>query len=385
MGLIAVEVALRLADVSYPVFTAYDPIAGWKRAPGMRGRYREEGDAFVQINASGYRDEEHALEKPPGVLRIAVLGDSFTEALQIDLADTFWKRLESELGGCPALGGRRVEALSFGVSGYGSAQELLALQHDALRFRPDLVLLAFFAGNDLVDNSAALDLPTHSWLELERGARPYFALRGDDLVVDESFRSLSVRHLLYRGMLALAHHSRTLELASQRRRDARIRRGKQDASPPPAEPNVWDRVFLPPEGPAWTDAWRVTEALIGRMQAESHAAGAGFALVTLTVPVQVDPDPSQIRTTEARLRVEDLFYPERRLRTLGERSRFPVITLAERFQARAAEQHVFFHGFEQAVLGSGHWNAEGHRYAAELIAGDLCGSGALLTARAAVE
>jgi len=168
VGLLLAEMCLRLLGISNPVFDTYDPDRGVKLRPGKRGWYRKEGNAFIAVNSLGYRDVEHLVRKPPGVYRIAFLGDSFTEARQVDIADTYWKLLESKLTSCGALAGRRVEALNFGVGGYGTAQELLTLRIDVLRLHPDLVVLAFLTGNDIANNSRALD----------DGYRPYFSVPG---------------------------------------------------------------------------------------------------------------------------------------------------------------------------------------------------------------
>ena len=51
-------------------------------------------------------------------------GDSFAEALQVPMEDTFWAILEREIKECTAVAGREPE-VNFGVSGYGTAQELI--------------------------------------------------------------------------------------------------------------------------------------------------------------------------------------------------------------------------------------------------------------------
>jgi hypothetical protein len=47
--------------------------------------------------------------------------------------------MEKALAGCPALRGRPVEVLNFGVSRYATTEALLTLRQDAMRFGPDLV------------------------------------------------------------------------------------------------------------------------------------------------------------------------------------------------------------------------------------------------------
>ena len=92
--------------------------------------WSQEGSAPVRTNSQGYRDREWALAKEPGVLRIAVLGDSFTEALQVPLEQTWVNQLPAAMAavpGCHLLNGfpKGAETLNFGVGGYGTGQSWL--------------------------------------------------------------------------------------------------------------------------------------------------------------------------------------------------------------------------------------------------------------------
>ncbi len=48
------------------------------------------------------------------------------------------------------------EIINFGVSGYGTAQELQILRHRVWDYSPDMIILAFLTGNDVRNNSRAL-------------------------------------------------------------------------------------------------------------------------------------------------------------------------------------------------------------------------------------
>jgi lysophospholipase L1-like esterase len=121
-----------------------------RRSDDPRLRFELRPGAFVQaevayrINALGLRGPETTAEKPEGVKRIAVLGDSIAFGYWVDEKDAFPRQLEAMLRG----GGGRVEVLDFGVPGYNLDQEIETLRGKALDFAPDLVVVAFCL-NDL--------------------------------------------------------------------------------------------------------------------------------------------------------------------------------------------------------------------------------------------
>jgi len=378
LALAAAEAALRVAGVSYPQWYIEDPGLGGALRPGAQGRFDKEGNSWVEINSAGMRDREHAVAKPPGVYRIAVLGDSFAEAMQVDRNHAFWAVLERRLRGCPALDGREPEVLNFGVSGYGTAQELIALRTRVWRYDPDLVLLAFFSGNDVRNNSRALN----------RGEQvPYFVLKNRRLVLDDSFRehlpslktSGAVRRL--RSLLASArNHLRLLQLLTQARIALGMRdESRREAAAPGAgavageEPGIDGEVFSPPRDERWRDAWNVTEALIAEMNNEVRARGRRFQVVTLSTGIQVYPDTAVRRRFAEHVGSTDLFYPDRRIAALCAREHIPAITLAPAMADWAEANGTFLHGFANAARGFGHWNEAGNALAGELIAARLCG------------
>ena len=401
VGLLIFELFLRALGFTYPIFYEPDASRGYALRPGMEGWYRKEGEAFVKINSDGLRDREHAKEKPPETFRVAVVGDSYAEAFQVAQGAAFWSVMERRLQDCPALRGRRVEVINFGVSGYGTAQELITLRERVWQYSPDLVLLAVTTNNDVLDNSRALKLTDEI---------PYFTLRDGRLVLDDSFRGARSfqlrdsalnrlgRWLRDRLRFVQAIHLAQVALKSRldawrhgsdaqdRQRDAgaqpkdagRQPPAQQQQGAPTDELGAANVIYREPSDDTWRDAWAVTEKLVATMNAEVRGHGARFLLVTLSNGIQVYPDASAREGFARRLGVEDLFYPERRFRALGEREGFAVLNLAPELQRLADERKLFLHGFGRE-LGNGHWNEDGHRMAGELLAENLCG----LLARAA--
>jgi hypothetical protein len=130
-------------------------------------------------------------------------------------------------------------------------------------------------------------------------------------------------------------------------------------------------IYREPDEALWKDAWRVTEGLITLMRDEVKGRGAKFLVVTLSNGIQVHPDARARQSFIERVGATNLFYPDERIRALGEHEGIAVLTLAPALQAYAEQHKVFLHGFDKNI-GNGHWNIEGHALAGRLIAQKIC-------------
>jgi hypothetical protein len=379
-GCVLAEIALRVAGYSYPEFYQPDEMRGYALRPNMEGWYRKEGAAYIHINSDGLRDREHTKTKLPNTIRIAVIGDSYPEALPVSIEETFWSLLAGKLEQCDAVGGRKIEVINFGVSGYGTAQELITLRERVWQYSPDIVMLAITTNNDISDNLRELK---------KTDQVPYFLDRDGKLTLDDSFRA--TRNFRWRQSALsqlgrwIRDHSRVIQaineghhgfkiwLAARRARNAPPARSTQTQTAEPAmeELGIDNVIYREPADQTWLDAWRVTEDLLVQMRDEVRSKGADLVVVTLSNGVQVYPDPSVRQIFMKRVGVSDLFYPDDRIRQLAEREHIPVITLAPEMQAYADLNKVFLHGFGNNQ-GNGHWNQLGHRVAGEIIARKLC-------------
>jgi len=187
-------------------WTQPDDRIGWRFTPGHDYWHFKENDHPIsgRINALGWRDVERSREKQAGMFRIAVLGDSFVEALQVELDSTFCRIVER---GLAQRLGRPVEVMNFGRSGTTTSEQLLLLESDALPCAPDLVVLLFVPDNDIGDVAPGTALDP---------MRPFFRERSDgSLQLDTGFaqsRSFSTR----RRINALKQRSALVSLAATR-------------------------------------------------------------------------------------------------------------------------------------------------------------------------
>ena len=106
------------------------------------------------------------------------------------------------------------------------------------------------------------------------------------------------------------------------------------------------------------DRQRVPEA-VAPLRVVGHVGG-------IPEPVQL-----QVGFFMQRLGVNDLFYPDNRIKQLCEREKIAVITLAPWMETYADQNKTFLHGFGNNI-GNGHWNQLGHQVAGEFIAQKLC-------------
>ncbi|NDJ23267.1 SGNH/GDSL hydrolase family protein [Nostoc sp. B(2019)] len=404
LGLAVVEIGLRIAGIESNTFYTVDQHRGWAGRPYTAGWVRDEGEAYVQYNSEGFHDQEHPKVKPENTLRIALLGDSFTEARQVPQPQGIAAVIERELENCPTLAGRDVEVMNFGVNAYGTDQELITLREKVWDYSPDLVLLNFYTGNDVINNSRTLTQKMVSMTAMDNSAltKPYFVYKDGDWVVDDTFVNMdtyrSQQSWWHQAYLKAQDHLRILQVLKQakyafalphqdneRQLLEPIQQGKQDPQPAKASPltdpewqNVWKQtewlVYNTATDPEWQEAWQLTEGLIRLIHNEAITKKANFAVVTLTTALQVNPDPN-VRHAQEVSGLTDWFYPEKRITTLGEQEGFTTINLGQTFQAYAKQNNVCLHGFDNTFPCDGHWNALGHQLAGEIVAKTLCKQG----------
>lgn len=359
-SLLAAELVLRLAGVRHPAFYRPDWVRGYTLRPGASGLWSREGRGQVTVNREGLRDREHSPQAAPGVLRVAVLGDSFTEALQVNLEQTWWKQLEQRINATPGCAFRKgypggVEFLNFGVGGYGTGEQLLTWRHQARSTAPGIVLVAMYLGNDIRDNTPQ-----------PRPDRPVFRLdpRGE-LAIDNGFRDSSGSRWRFsppgRLLDALVNRSSLLQLANE----AKNRWAARRPAGSPSEPAVPEPEPDDPRG------WTLTAALLRTLQKETSAAGSTLIVTSLSTPEQLWPDRAARQVAHARAGLAP-FAREQRLAGILASLGIPYLPLAQELQEQVDREGRILHGFPGPQEGRGHWNPTGHRLAAEELARRLC-------------
>lgn len=337
------EGVVRLAGVERPLLQKHQLI-GQRYRPGFSGAafVPEAGrDVALRFNADGFRGPDRPREKEPGVRRLAVLGDSFIAGLGVDEIETLPEQLALRLAGIET--GERWEALNFGVSGSGTTQALLTWRHVARNYQPDLVVLAFFNGNDLSDNHEALSA----------AHRPIFGLGPDGELRLKEMSPGATRLSRW-----LADHSRLYVWQKDRWRVLKDRARRAIGIVPPGM-----MIFRVDPDASGAQAWATTAKLIETLSAEIRATGAEFLVVSIPAHEQLDPAAWAELVAKGAERGWRLArrHPEDRLREICRTAGVAFVSLLETFERRAGAESPFF-------PERGHWNERGHSLAAEQIA-----------------
>lgn len=384
-GLALCEIGLRVLGQKFSGSTlTNDPLLGWSLRPGSSAWEVDEGLAWGTVNSHGYRDRERAINKPPGAYRVAVLGDSYTEARQVAPDKTYTAMAEAELNRNPCLGRQQVEVMNFGIGGFGTGQELLLLRERVWQFKPDLIVLQFYAGNDMFNNHRALNISSPE-------KAPYFLLKNGKLELDESFRQgrgYDPTYIKLKGMGADVMNKFVLlqllyklnRVRVQREELARLN-GAEQSRPadkstinPNAPPPEYQRFlsFLPPTLPAMQEAWQVTEALVLELDREVRAHRTWLLMMVMPADIQINPDPRKQAEYRAQFKIESLEYADDRIEQHARANGIPVLRLTKPLLAEAARTGKYMAGFANTEPNSGHLNEQGHAVVARELVRTIC-------------
>jgi len=136
--------ALLLAEISLRILNWYSPASFHLSPPNAEMRDVEtDWDVTYHTNGEGLRDDEYTAAKPGGILRIVVIGDSFTYGQGCQRGEIFPDLLEEQLKS----DGYRAQVINVSQVGIGPESYFVLLKDVALKYQPDVVVLNTF-GND---------------------------------------------------------------------------------------------------------------------------------------------------------------------------------------------------------------------------------------------
>jgi lysophospholipase L1-like esterase len=277
-------------------------------------------------NAEGLRADHDFGPKAAGVVRVLVVGDSFTVGDQVRFEETYPSVMQSEFD--RILGPGRVEVLNAGFPGFGTIHERKWIQKFACAFEPDLVVVGS-TPNDLLENKFPI------LYEARNGALvDHRATEGDRLKYEERRRWYSLpgwvsRSLVMQKLDALnlqdrlagksgSVHARAFQIDAERKSRA------NEQSP--------------------RELYAVYEREIVLARDAAARCHAKFAVLAIPFLEQLRKAPPG----------QDFSLWGKRLAEIGARAGFPVVDLLPDFQA-AGDPHALYWREDS------HCNAAGYR------------------------
>ena len=168
----------------------FHPTLGWIPRPLLR-----RDDKGERTNSKGLRgSREFSYERPDGMRRILLLGDSFTYGYGVGDEEVYAARLAALLPDW--------EILNLGVNGYGTDQQYLYWLEEGRRYAPQVVLLGYYV--------ADFHRNTLSFREL---AKPRFVVDGDHLRL-QPLRATSLEEVLEESRRVESRRLRIADAAS---------------------------------------------------------------------------------------------------------------------------------------------------------------------------
>jgi hypothetical protein len=316
LTVVLAETTLRIYGATLGVsWVVSDALDAYRLVPG------QDYGGGLRGNRLGFPGPELRAEKAPGIFRIAALGDSFAVGPTVPFADNFLTRLER--------GDAALEVDNFGVSGTGPREYRLILNRHVWEYRPDLLLVCLFVGNDITETLAT---PRH--LD-PRQSSLYLLLTRAGRLLREKWRCVEPGD-------ARDQHARGHALAPETFVSLEARRLAVCAKEP---------------GAALEKKWRQAFGHLEGMISDCQRHRRPVAVVLIPDEFQVNRSVFDETLRAAGLREEDfdLTLPQRRLSAFFTSRRVPCLDLLPAFAGCS----------DAYTPRDTHWNVRGNRLAAD--------------------
>lgn len=162
------ELFLIFGEVSSTSGAKQDPILGTALIPNHEFLYFNEGFSIGKVNEYGYYGKGYSKNFKAGVKRIALVGDSYVEGVQVFERNHFRNKLEDFLN--KEESAFQYEVLNFGRSGFNLNDAYCYYQNFIKKFNPNIKLIFVSPGDLISENSTNLFKP-YVYLDKENNLR----------------------------------------------------------------------------------------------------------------------------------------------------------------------------------------------------------------------
>jgi len=333
-----------------------DPVIVYRFTPNATYWYLKENNHPItgNINKYGWRDRDWSILKPVNTVRIAVLGDSFVEAFQVESNRTFLALTEMILNSDKKI---NYELMNFGISGVTQTEELIILENDVIKFSPDAVILFFYSNNDIdyIAKTTAADKN-----------RPFFNIsETGELLLDTTFHD-SKEFKLKEKINWMKQHSIIISLISERYNA--FRAGiifKNNQIKYEISKKIIGSLTLCTRNPdeRYLKNYELNKRIIGKMAEFCLSRNIQFIVTTIPIP------PNYVPEAENKYLNRDISFNSRffedDLEKYTKLLHVEYIELVKPFKKKYENEHIFLNWGNCEEWG--HWNYYGHELVARVL------------------
>ena len=321
-----------------------------------------------EISSQAFRDDEVAIPKAPGTLRVLVLGDSIAYGEAVDRDATFPNRLEDLLQQRFA----GAEVVNSGVMGYTTYNELQYYLTSGRELDPDIVVLAFCM-NDVANprlhwfystgRSRIVEIPEEAIPNLDYDRTVAVPMLEERIAARQRARrerQARKRPLWERSALYSALERRVGHLF-ERRTENRSKTGSGIPTHITGEDTISIEVLLEDSSPEW----RWLTSIYRQLDDAVRADRARFVIALFPLAYQMDADYP--------------FFPQDRIMAYCERSSIHCIDLLPAFRQHRKEDLFLLDKSPEGARAWDIWHLTeyGHQVSAQIIRDDLEETGAI--------
>lgn len=320
------------------------------------------GKLLVTFNGEGRRGAPVSMTRP----RILVYGDSFIEAAFSPIEQTFVWQLEQKLksASSPA-----PQVVNCGVVGYGPDQESLVMEDEIDRLKPELVIVAIYAGNDFGDLMRDKIYKLDDQKQLKDNHYTLDPSVANTAFVTEQFTGLYSVRLLQRAaetvLEKFEHRESSEEFMERWLRESVAEYKEFIVDGNNSVSNLFEDhydadISLTPNSESSQYKRMLMDRVIEKMK--RTAAARGVPLMLLIIPAPFDVVDNYTVTVDARK------YPEYRRSELSDvvegiarKQQLPYVNLFRPFREHGADSLYY-------VFDNDHWKPEAQQLAAGVVA-----------------
>ncbi len=346
------ELIVRIFSNIQPPLKIKDSEIGEKYIPNYSKKiFINESQQYVRLkfNKDGFRESNRPYKKPQNTCRIAILGDSQIAAIATTTEETLVYQLEQKLNQQhPDI---TWEVFNFGITAASTAQELVLFRRLVTKYNPDIVICAYYIGNDFSDNYDRLSTYPRIYMDMDQNGdlyiKPYFT-------VQKKISTWLNRHSRF---YVWQKHTTNILADKLKKSDTfyKVREGKL--------------IFMNKDSEKLNYAWKLNEKIIHTFHKEVLQETGYFLFVVIPNSHQLYHDRWKsfvVKDPEAQPYL-DADHPDRKLSGILRKKNIDSIFLRRRLKDYIDNRPHYEPAAQVLYNGTGHLNEKGQKLSAEII------------------